>query len=1394
MIPADNLFQWQPWRTYAADFGVSTPENGLLSDMAIQNYVWKSYIRETLFEGDIPLWNPHLFGGAPFLATGQNAAYYPFSILFLIMPLAKAYGWYTVSQLWLAGFCMFLFMRVLRLRPGSAFIAGLIFQGCGFMLVSAAVFPMIIGAAAWLPLCLACLEMVINTTTNRLGDGRTLPWAALGALALGCQILAGHIEITYYTLIVMALYAAWRLASRWIAGVWEVGQGPEFWRRLARPPAWLLITVIIGLMLGGIQFIPFYEVGSTNFREGSATLEQIRDWAFPERRALTLFLPDFFGNPADHTYTDALTGETIPFSTNYDGNLNPHGAQTSNWGIKNYVEGGIYLGILPLVLALLGVWYGLQRGTTVRGLGHGIGRRRSAVAFFSVLSLLSLAFIFGTPLYAILYYGFPGINQLHSPFRWVFPLSLCVAALAAYGMEGIRLDHRPQTTDHKRFACLRSVVCSLMSLSFLAGLSLFLILWLSRFFYTSVEPLIEPIFLGLAQAAEAFPSTRAFYSYQYSNAQHLALMLIAAGFVLWVSQRPFYLPNLVPPPSFSDRLMRLPRLQPFVWRVSGWLMRQGDPRPVPLYISLAAGVIIIDLFVVGYGFNASVDPKLLEFKPQMIEWLEQQPDPHLWRVTTFDNKGTKPFNANLAWMTGFQDVRGYDSIIAKQYVEYMKAIEPQNELDFNRIQPIGSWEALNSPLVDLLGVKYVITEETLDLPKLQLAWEGEGVRVYENLAAMPRAYLLADTATVISVPQQVYKQMQEVDPRYFAIVVQDPAEPMQDDLSRTLTHSFFGPADPQNIRINQYTNRQILIDAQPQISSWLVLNDTYFSGWRAFVRPVGTTEDDEVEKTIYRVNGNFRGVLLEPGEWTIRFQYTPFTQWLGLLTSAMGAILVAFAVVVWGWRRFYRPQGELTNTRSIAKNSLAPMTLNLFNRGIDFLFAAYYLRLLGPDDAGAYATAITIAGLYEILSNFGLNAYLIREVSQDKSRTSSYLLNTTILRLGTGALASLPILLYTFSTGYEENTIWAVGFLMIGMVFSGMAAGLTGLFYAYEEAEIPAAVTTVTTLMKVGFGVVVLLAGFGFVALAANSILVNVITLILLIFIVSRRYTLSGSWRIDFSLQRQMLIRSYPLMINHMLATVYWQVDVLILSEMRGDTVVGWYNSAYKYVNAFNIIPSFFTFALFPVISRQVQSNINDARRTFRMSAKLLMLAALPLAAMVTILAPIMIQLLGGAAFVPEGQIALQVVIWSIPFGWLNSVTNYVLISLGQEKVQTRAFIAGVGFNIIANILIIPYLSFVGAGLTTIASEMLLLALFNYFLMQKMPAVRWVELLWRPVLITAVMMGGMLLANSINVWLAVAVGIVVYPAGLWLLRVFGQEELAILRSIVPQKIAERIGF
>ena len=96
-------------------------------------------------------------------------------------------------------------------------------------------------------------------------------------------------------------------------------------------------------------------------------------------------------------------------------------------------------------------------------------------------------------------------------------------------------------------------------------------------------------------------------------------------------------------------------------------------------------------------------------------------------------------------------------------------------------------------------------------------------------------------------------------------------------------------------------------------------------------------------------------------------------------------MIIVFALMIWLWRRFYAEDtSEAGGVKRLAKNSLAPIFLNLFIRGIDFVFALIMLRILRPADYGDYYYAIVIFTWFDTLTNFGLNFLLTREVARDR--------------------------------------------------------------------------------------------------------------------------------------------------------------------------------------------------------------------------------------------------------------------------------------------------------------------------------------------------------------------------------------------------------------------------
>ena len=1327
LIPTENLYQYEPYRTYADVVAAPRPpQNHLVSDGVLQNYQWKAFIKAQLSAGEVPLWNPHQFAGIPFLAAGQHSALYPLSAIYYLMPLPQAYGWFTVVNLWLAGVFTYLLGRGLGISRSGSMLAGVVYQFSGFTLASV-VFQMMIGGLPWLPLILLMIEQIIRR--GRLfGRPTSIAWVVIGAGAIGMNVLAGHVEITIYTLLIAGYFAAVRLVYRW--------RNTDTLRQIVRAGAWLLAMVALGVGLAAIQFIPLYDFVQDNWRAERSDYQTVVGFAHPTRDLLQFALPNFYGNPTHQRYFDLFEWQWVDQFEN-DANQ-PH----TEWGIKNYVESALYLGILPLILAVyalgehLLMWWRVRiRRTDDEGARMLIIGQPGYHLIFGVLALLSLTFMFGLPTYRMIY-ALPGINQLNSAFRWIFGLTVAVSILAGMGLDTLqrRAAYRQSQTETR----LGYAMLALSGLLMLGLLGSYLL-------YPQLESTITRVVDQLALASNAFGTARMFYSYQALNLLVFALALGASGVIF------------------------------------AWVGRMVQYRGIKLWSVAVVVLVSVDLMIASWGFNPASDPRLLDFTPPSAQWLlERDATSAPFRYTTLEQPADAPiYNANSTLQYGLDDIRGYDSIIPRQYMDYMQAIAPQVQRDFNRIAPIFTdpafqyesyQDALASARFNLLNVRYIVSdrEQAQPVASWSLAYEDDAVRIWENPDAVPRAYLVDD---VRDLPARV------------------------------------PPLTP--IAITSDSGRELTLDLPALTAAqWLVISQNYADGWRVYVRPQGAGESDEQPLQVERVGEMFQGVSLDPVQladllpdttagYTLRLVYSPLSVQIGFFVSAMSTIALTLLLGMWLWRVFVGVNtADSSQTAKVARNSVAPIVLNLFNRGIDFVLAIVLYRLLSQEMVGVYNFAVVTFIFFDIFTNFGLDLLMMREVSREKDRGGFYLFNTSALRLGLSIAGMGILLVFLLSWQTTPNPLPAEGLLAIVLLYIGLfpaslSKGMTSLYYAHEQAEVPAAIATITTINKAVFSVIVLLLGWGIIGLAAVSILNNVLTLGVLVY-QGRRFITGGiPRRVDVPQVRHMVNESYPLLLNHFLATIFFQIDILILQALRGATIQAEYSTSYKWLNALNIIPSFFTQALFPMMSRQATDNRDHLRQTYRFGIKLLFAVTLPLAIGVTYMAETMTLILAGAQYVPNGAIALQIMIWSIPIGWMNSLTQYALIALDLQRWITRAFFGAVAFNIISNLILIPRFGFQAAAVTTILSELVLFVPFAWLMHRGLGgAVGWGAILWRPLVAAAAMLAIISGASGLGMplLLALVIGGAVYGAVLLALRPLDQQEMAILRPLLPARV------
>lgn len=262
------------------------------SDQYIAGYAFRSWAADQWRAlGHVPLWNPELFGGLPFVAAQHGDIFYPTSFLRLVLPTATVMNLGFVVHYVAAGLFTYLFLRLLRVSWTGAVTGGLAYQLSG--LIASYPLPGHDGklfVSTMLPLALCALVLGLR---DRRPEGH-----ALLALAVGLALLSPHYQMTYYFLIAAGLFALYL----------------TFGARDARPMrerlpglALALAAVLVGFGMAMIQVIPFSEYLSYSPRAGGYHgFEGSTSFAIPWEQVPEFFLAGFTGVRETYWGSNAL--------------------------------------------------------------------------------------------------------------------------------------------------------------------------------------------------------------------------------------------------------------------------------------------------------------------------------------------------------------------------------------------------------------------------------------------------------------------------------------------------------------------------------------------------------------------------------------------------------------------------------------------------------------------------------------------------------------------------------------------------------------------------------------------------------------------------------------------------------------------------------------------------------------------------------------------------------------------------------------------------------------------------------------------------------------------------------------------------------------------------------
>jgi O-antigen/teichoic acid export membrane protein len=402
---------------------------------------------------------------------------------------------------------------------------------------------------------------------------------------------------------------------------------------------------------------------------------------------------------------------------------------------------------------------------------------------------------------------------------------------------------------------------------------------------------------------------------------------------------------------------------------------------------------------------------------------------------------------------------------------------------------------------------------------------------------------------------------------------------------------------------------------------------------------------------------------------------------------------------------------------SIFKNSSWLLFAQSLIKIISFIYTIFLARTLGVEDFGYLVAALAYFSVFSSIADFGFNRYLIREGSKDTTQLSTYLSSTLLLRLVVtcGLFASFSVILYLIDSDKLRVNLSLLAVLAV--IPQSIAQTFDGVLVALEKLKLSAIGLLSLSITTTFLGIYLVSNGYSTYG-ALSALVIGQLVYVAVNFLLIYSKSVRLNRRINAIHLKEVLIGSLPYGILGVLGLLYFRIDSVLLSYLRGPVETGLYGAAYRFLEAIVFVPSAFAAALFPVLSRLDDSNFSEIKKIYHKTLKLFTALAVLLTISYYFILPLVIQWL-----LPQYEESIPVVkvlALTIPFMFLH-IPGAVVLTSTRRYLRPVIYLSIVtlAFNVVANLIFIPKYGLMGASWVTVLSEALSFVVFYLLLYKK---------------------------------------------------------------------------
>ena len=366
------------------------------------------------------------------------------------------------------------------------------------------------------------------------------------------------------------------------------------------------------------------------------------------------------------------------------------------------------------------------------------------------------------------------------------------------------------------------------------------------------------------------------------------------------------------------------------------------------------------------------------------------------------------------------------------------------------------------------------------------------------------------------------------------------------------------------------------------------------------------------------------------------------------------------------------------------------------------LFSLLLARYFGPQVSGGYTSVFAISSLTAIAFNLGLDTWLLREgaLSQDLRKTFS---NVLLTKAAAGIVWA--VLLFVIATNLRPD-LYPMGLLTVCIMdvwFDTIFVSSLAVFNIERKIRQYSLLILLSRGLKLlGLIVLILIGNRNILMFAGWRALCSLVFAFTAVVIMKPRLG-------DHSLSniKQILSQTRSFAISDLLATVYMQADVVILSNIKGKVATGVYSPALSLINALFVIPNAVYTYFIPSLSRWFKNNTDKFVDLAKKAILLLSVIGVIMSLSIALLGKPATALLLGEDYAVSGDLMVRLspilLLKCLEFGFAA-----IIVAANKQKSrlipQAIAAIVNVGLNLV----LIPRLAEFGAAAVYLTTEVIL--------------------------------------------------------------------------------------